>query len=207
MDKFLLVLASIATTALCWGIYGPVLHWGQAGMGGARMRPFMGVGIAYFVIAIVVPIVLVYVLQQESDTKYQWTWKGTFWSLAGGAAGAIGALGIIMAFNFGGKPDYVMPLVFGFAPVINTLFTMYFNQSWKYINGIQGSMYFAGLILVAVGAVVVLTFAPKPPKHAPKGDSHGAKPAAAAKKEVAEVKKTDDVNDDKKEQTDEPGKE
>ena len=194
MDKFLLVLVSIATTALCWGIYGPVLHWGQAGMGGARMRPFMGVGIAYFVIAIVVPIVLVYVLHQESDEKFHWTWKGTFWSLAGGAAGAIGALGIIMAFNFGGRPDYVMPLVFGFAPVVNTLFTMYFNQTWRYINGIHGSMYFAGLILVAVGAVVVLTFAPKPPKDAPKGSTHAAKPAAAAKENIAEAKED---NDDK----------
>jgi hypothetical protein len=186
MDKFMLVMASVATTALCWGIYGPVLHWGQAGMGGARLRPFMGVGIAYFLIAIVVPIVLVYVLQQESEEKYHWTWSGTFWSLAGGAAGAIGALGIIMAFNFGGRPDYVMPLVFGVAPVVNTLFTMYFNQTWKYLGGLQGSMYFAGLILVAVGAVVVLTFAPK---GAPKG-SHGVKPAAAAKKDIA---KSDDV--------------
>ena len=35
--------------------------------------------------------------------------------------GAIGALGIILAFNFGGKPVYVMPLVFGGAPVITTL--------------------------------------------------------------------------------------
>jgi len=201
MDKFLLVLASIATTAICWGVYGPVLHWGQSGMGGARLRPFMGVGIAYFLIAIVVPIVLVYVLQQESDEKYHWTWKGTFWSLAGGAAGAIGALGIIMAFNFGGRPDYVMPLVFGVAPVVNTLFTMYFNQTWKYINGIQGSMYFAGLILVAVGAVVVLTFAPKPPKTAPKGDAHAAMSAAAATKELAEAKKDEVENDAKNEES------
>jgi hypothetical protein len=174
MEKFALVCTSIALTALCWGIYGPVLHWGQAGMGGARLRPFMGVGIAYFLIAIVVPIVLVYALGQESESKYQWTWSGTFWSLAGGAAGAIGALGIIMAFNFGGKPDYVMPLVFGFAPVVNTLFTMYFNQTWKNISMLQGSIYGAGLIMVAVGAVLVLTAAPKA---APKG--HTAKPAPA----------------------------
>ena len=42
----------------------------------------------------------------------------------GGAAGALGALGIIMAFNFGGKPVYVMPLIFGGAPVVNTFFTI-----------------------------------------------------------------------------------
>jgi hypothetical protein len=181
MEKFALVIASIATTALCWGVYGPVLHWGQAGMGGARLRPFMGVGIAYFLIAIVVPMLLVYGLKQESDTKFQWTTSGVIWSLAGGAAGAIGALGIIMAFNFGGKPDYVMPLVFGFAPVVNTLFTMYFNQTWKNISIMQGSIYGAGLIMVAVGAVLVLTAAPKG-----KPASHGAKPAVT--KPVAEAK-------------------
>lgn len=173
MEKFALVLTSIATTALCWGIYGPVLHWGQAGMGGARLRPFMGVGIAYFMIAIIVPAILVYGLQQESDAKYHWTWGGTLWSLAGGAAGAIGALGIIMAFNFGGRPDFVMPLVFGFAPVVNTLFTMYFNQSWKNISMVQGSIYGAGLIMVAVGAVLVLTAAPRP-----KPREHATSPAS-----------------------------
>jgi hypothetical protein len=181
MEKFALVIMSIATTALCWGIYGPVLHWGQAGMGGARLRPFMGVGIAYFLIAIVVPIILVYFLKQESETKYHWTWSGAIWSLAGGAAGAIGALGIIMAFNFGGKPDYVMPLVFGFAPVVNTLFTMYFNQTWKNVTMVQGSIYGAGLIMVAVGAVLVLTAAPKV-----KPGSHSAKPAI--EKPLAEAK-------------------
>jgi hypothetical protein len=98
------------------------------------------------------------------------TWSnisGTIWSLAGGAAGAIGALGIIMAFNFGGKPIYVMPLVFGGAPVINTFTTLF-----KSGRGFQDAspLFFAGLIIVAVGAVTVLVFSPKP----------GKKPAAAA---------------------------
>jgi hypothetical protein len=86
---------------------------------------------------------------------------------------------------------------------------MYFNQTWKYINGMQGSMYFAGLILVAVGAVVVLTFAPKPPKASPKRDAHAAKPAAAAaKKDVAETKETKEDNDegDAKQKWSEPEK-
>jgi hypothetical protein len=175
MEKFALVIASIAATALCWGVYGPVLHWGQAGMGGARLRPFMGVGIAYFLIAIIVPIVLVYVLHQEQDAKYHWTWSGTVWSLAGGAAGALGALGIIMAFNFGGKPYYVMPLVFGFAPVVNTLFTMYFNQTWKELTVFWGSVYGAGLIMVALGAVFVLIAASQAVSKSP---GHAAKPPA-----------------------------
>jgi hypothetical protein len=102
------------------------------------------------------------------DAEPNGTWTnpvGTFWSLAGGAAGAIGALGIIMAFNFGGKPIYVMPLVFGLAPVINTFTTIISSQ----ISLASASpLFYAGLIIVAVGAVTVLVFAPKPGKPAAK---------------------------------------
>jgi hypothetical protein len=56
-----------------------------------------------------------------------------------------------------------MPVVFGCAPIVNTAFTMYFSGAWRQVQGVQGSLYFAGLILVAVGAVCVLMFAPKPP--------------------------------------------
>ena len=41
-----------------------------------------------------------------------------------GALGAIGAVCIIFAFRAGGLPTYVMPIVFGGAPVINVLTTM-----------------------------------------------------------------------------------
>ena len=41
-----------------------------------------------------------------------------------GALGAIGAVCIIWAFRAGGLPIYVMPLVFGGAPIINVLFAM-----------------------------------------------------------------------------------
>ena len=40
------------------------------------------------------------------------------------ALGAIGAVFIIYAFRSGGLPTYVMPLVFGGAPVVNVLFSM-----------------------------------------------------------------------------------
>jgi hypothetical protein len=152
------VTLSVATTALCWGIYGPVLHKGQSAMGGSKLRPLMCVGLAYFLIAVVIPS---FILLQWPEPGTWTNISGTIWSLAGGAAGAIGALGIIMAFNFGGKPIYVMPLVFGGAPVINTFTTLF-----KSGRGVQDAspLFFAGLIVVAVGAVTVLVFAPKPGK-------------------------------------------
>jgi hypothetical protein len=52
-----------------------------------------------------------------------------------------------------------MPLVFGGAPVINTLLSMYTTKAWK--QGIH-PLFFVGLALVIIGAASVLTFAPKP---------------------------------------------
>jgi hypothetical protein len=253
----------VAFTALCWGIYGPILHKGQAAMSGSRLRPFLCVGIAYIVIAVAIPFALLFAgaepaardhrltvrpaassakeivqlkvtagsgetpLEQaevyldgervgttdrngnvdlptgsaeirivksgyrdasqkiDLDGKSQievklepersaWNATGIIYSLAGGAAGALGALGIILAFNFGGKPVYVMPLVFGGAPVVGTIISLAMTAG----GGRPSPYFFAGLIAVAVGAVTVLVFAPKPhpvpaaaKRHAPERDA------------------------------------
>lgn len=163
--NFPLMIASIALTAASWGVYGPVLHWGQSAMGGGRLRPFMCVGIAYFAIAVVIPILMLTLQGLEADQKFGWTARGAFWSLAAGSAGAIGALGIILAFtNSGGGASkaaiFVMPLVFGCAPVVNTLFMVTIYNLWGKIN----PFFAAGLILSASGAAMVLLNAPKPDK-------------------------------------------
>jgi hypothetical protein len=154
-------LLSIALTIVSWGAYGPVLHKGQAAMHHSRLRPLICVGMAYFVIAVVVP----YFFLGEMGEASTYRSVGTIWSLAAGAFGAAGALGIILAFNSGGKPVFVMPLVFGGAPVINTLFTVGRNDQWADIN----AFFWAGLMLVIAGAAMVLVFAPrgeKPPQRA-----------------------------------------
>jgi hypothetical protein len=150
-----------AMTVLAWGVYGPTLHKGQSAMHGSRLRPFLCVGLAYFLIAVVVPAMLLGVLADPGE----FTFKGSLWSLAGGSAGALGALGIIMAFNFGGKPLFVMPLVFGGAPVVNTFIALSQMESVGPISPI----FYAGLIAVIAGAVAVLLFAPKAPAHAAQG--------------------------------------
>lgn len=151
----LLIGLSIATAALCWGAYGPVLHKGQASMNGSRLRPFVCVGLAYFAIAVVVPLLVLPYFNEPGGWQHA---GGIGWSLAAGAAGAVGALGIIYAFNFGGKPIYVMPLVFGFAPVVNT-FT---ETIHKGLLGQVSPQFFVSLAMVIAGAVMVLVFAPRP---------------------------------------------
>lgn len=165
MRTKLLLGASIALTILCWGCYGPVLRFGQVGMSTvpgevARLRPFVCVGLAYFLIGVIVPSLWLHFQGEKGD----WSLTGIVWSLAGGALGAIGALGIILAFTFGGAPSYVMPLVFGGAPVVNAFLTIYLARQMKEI----GPLFLAGLVMVILGAVTVLVTAP-----------HGPPPAAA----------------------------
>lgn len=158
--NFALQILSIAMVGLCWGSYGPTLHKGQAAMQNSRLRPLLCVGLAYFLIAVCIPPLILRVSPEASS----FTFSGTIWSLAAGAAGAIGALGIIMAFNFGGKPIYVMPLIFGGAPVVATLVSTVSED----LLGEVGPMFLAGMILVIAGAAMVLVFAPKGhPPHAP----------------------------------------
>lgn len=146
-------LLAIALAIVSWGAYGPVLHRGQASMHHSRLRPLLCVGLAYFAIAVVVPNMILAEFPEHSTYGS----FGTLWSMAGGAFGAVGALGIIMAFNFGGRPIYVMPLVFGGAPVINTLVSTVAQGQL----GNMGALFLAGLILVIAGSAMVLTLAPR----------------------------------------------
>ena len=148
---------SIAMAILCWGSYGPFLHLGQSKMGGSRLRPFCCVGIAYFVIAVMIPIVALESMHSGSG----YTPQGMMWSVLAGTAGAMGALGIILAFTFGGKPIFVMPLVFGFAPVINTITSIIEKGKFESLNG----MFAVSLLLGISGAVTVLLNAPKSAPH------------------------------------------
>ena len=161
MMQLLSMLAATALTALCWGLYGPVLHFGREGMGSA-LRPFVCVGIAYFLLAVLIPLALL----ARGGERGGWTRQGVLWSLLAGCAGALGALGTILAFACGGKPFTVMPVVFGCAPVINTLATMALSHTPL---STLSPLFLAGLLIVAAGAATVLIFGPR--AHAP------AKPA------------------------------
>jgi hypothetical protein len=176
----ILVMLSIATTALCWGSYGPVLHRGQMKMAGSRLRPFLCVGLAYFAVAVVVPTLILQTYAEPGSWMPDGRVGGIFWSLAAGAAGAIGALGIILAFNFGGKPILVMPLVFGCAPVVNTFTTMATEGTF----GLIPPQFLGSLVLVVIGAVTVLLFAPKG-GHGPAGKGGHAKKGPAKEKKPA----------------------
>ena len=110
MKGALIIAAGIALAVGCWGVYGPTLHEGQHLLGNSRLKPLICVGVAYFIVAIVLPVLI---LASQGQLHGNWTFSGISWSLVAGAAGALGAVGIILALAYGGRPVYVMPLVFG----------------------------------------------------------------------------------------------
>ena len=138
--------------ALAWGLYGPTLHRGQV-MLGSPFRSLLCVGVAYFLIGVLVPVA---VLGAQGELK-GFSSGGVTWATIGGVLGALGAICIIFAFKTGGIPTYVMPLVFGGAPVVNVLFSMILHPPHTRPN----PLLYVGFLLVALGAGLVLYFKPQ----------------------------------------------
>jgi hypothetical protein len=137
--------------ALAWGLYGPALHQGQVQLG-SPMRALLCVGVAYFLIAVLVPLVsLSYQGQLQGFTM-----KGSVAATLAGTLGAAGAVCIILAFRAGGLPTYVMPLVFAGAPLVNVLFSMWLHPPKVSPN----PLLYLGFVLAATGAGLVLYFKP-----------------------------------------------
>jgi len=136
---------------LSWGMYGPALHKGQVQLGNP-LRALLCVGVAYFLIGVLVPVVA---LSAQGQLK-GFTAAGTTAATFAGALGALGAVCIIYAFRFGGLPTYVMPLVFGGAPVVNVLVSMWMHPP----KAAPNPMLYVGFALASVGAGLVLYFKP-----------------------------------------------
>jgi hypothetical protein len=138
--------------ALSWGMYGASLHRGQLALG-SPMRALLCVGVAYFLIGVIVPVAW---LAAQGELK-GFNAIGTTTATAAGALGAIGAVFIIFAFRSGGLPTYVMPIVFGCAPLVNVIATWIIHPP----KAAPNPLLFVGFLLTAVGAGMVLYFRPQ----------------------------------------------
>lgn len=139
-----------------WGMYGPALHKGQV-MLGSPLRALLCVGLAYFLIGVLVPLAM---LGAQGELKGSpplgLKFDGAMAATAAGALGAIGAIFIILAFRAGGLPMYVMPLVFGGAPLVNVLVSMWLHPP----KTAPSPLLYVGFLLAAAGAGMVLYFKP-----------------------------------------------
>ena len=137
--------------ALSWGMYGPTLHKGQVLLG-HPMRALLCVGVAYFLVAVLIPGGSL----ASSGQLNHFTAPGTLYATLGGVLGAFGAIFVIWAFRAGGIPTYVMPIVFAGAPVVNVIVTMWTHPPKVAPN----PLLYVGFVLAALGAGMVLYYKP-----------------------------------------------
>ncbi|MEO8028334.1 MAG: hypothetical protein ABI823_17760 [Bryobacteraceae bacterium] len=138
--------------ALSWGFYGPALHKGQTALQ-SPFKALLCVGVAYFLMGVIVPLISL----GPSEGLATFTQTGWISATVAGGLGALGAVFIILAFKDGGIPNYVMPLVFCGAPVVNVLYTMYQHPPKVTPN----PMLWVGMVLAFAGAGMVLFFKPQ----------------------------------------------
>jgi drug/metabolite transporter (DMT)-like permease len=171
-------LAFALLTVVSWGVYGIFLHTGQMNMQdpvNGRYTAFLFVGIAYFLVAVLAPILMLAL----SGANWNYPMKGMVWSLIAGIVGAVGAFGVLLAFGAKGNPAVVMTIVFSGAPVVNAVVALMQHPP----EGGWGSIrapFWIGMILAVTGGALVTKYKPAPP--APKKVAvAAAAPEAAVK--------------------------
>jgi hypothetical protein len=171
-DQYLWLIY-VALAGLAWGTYVPIIFYGGSELGGkpnARLMAVLCVGIAYFVIGVLFPLV-VFLTGWQPWPALKTT--GLVFSALAGVAGAVGAICVIFAskaaVNAGNllpNPNpaayriYIAPLIFGLAPVINVLVSMVWHpkagQPFHFGLEVPGWKLWLGIVLVGIGAALVL---------------------------------------------------
>src|SRR5258708_7064673 len=166
-------------TVVSWGVYGAFLHTGQLGMKdevNGRYKAFLFVGLAYFLTAVLAPLVLL--LVRGADWNYPKT--GMAWSLIAGIVGAIGAFCVLLAFGARGTPAVVMAIVFAGAPVVNALYSIWQHPPQGGLGAIKPQFY-VGIVLAALGGCLVSYYKPNLPAAKAPPKTVLASPAPQAK--------------------------
>lgn len=161
-------------TVVCWGTYGVCMHIGSSNMGDdlkqGRMMAFLWVGVAYFITAVLAP--LIYLSVTDGGNPKFWTYpkEGWKWSLIAGTLGAIGALGVLLAFSKMPSPAYVpviMSIIFAGAPIVNAIVSTTKEGNWSFVRW----PFVFGIALAALGGYLITKHAPKPPKSPPSANA------------------------------------
>ncbi|MBX9585446.1 MAG: hypothetical protein K2X87_34500 [Gemmataceae bacterium] len=165
----------VVAAGLAWGTYVPIIFYGgtelttRPGTIGGRLASILCVGVAYFVLAVVVPVLL---MSSRDDAKPEWKTNGLIFSGLAGVAGAVGAICVIFASKAavdqakldGVNPAtyriYIAPLIFALAPAINTVLSLLWHPKpgdpWHFGFEVPGWKLPAGILLVATGTFLVL---------------------------------------------------
>ena len=171
----------VVGAGLAWGTYVPLVFFGgqmltgdlKNALGG-RLASILCVGVAYVVLAVVIPVGL---MMTRDDAKPDWKSVGLVFSGLAGVAGAVGAICVIFASKAATDaarlegltgPDiakyrmYIAPCIFCLAPVINTLLSAVWHPNAK--TGEWAIFHFEspnwkmwlGIAFAAIGTFLVL---------------------------------------------------
>ena len=139
-------------TVCCWGAYGTAIHKSNSLLGDG-LKTALLVGVAYFFLAVLIPGLIMW----KNGADWSFPAKGMTFGLLAGSLGAIGAICVIYSMKSGGSPLYVMPIIFGCAPLVNVLVSSIAHPPQNPINPI----FWLGVLVLASGAGMVLYFQPK----------------------------------------------
>jgi hypothetical protein len=169
-------LLFVGGAVLTWGAYVVTIDHGRTRlaqgmprthMSVAAMRAFLFIGLAYFVMAVIVPGVYLYMNRVPAGQDPGFNLRGSVLSTIAGVLGAAGALCIVFAVGHarrsgGNAALYVAPLVFSLAPIVNCLISMVVEPPAEK----PGPLFYVGLLMAAGGAALVLITKPAAAPHA-----------------------------------------
>ena len=144
-------------TVCCWGAYGTAIHKSNVLLGHG-MKTILLVGGAYFFLAVLIPGIIMW----KNGVDWSFPARGMMFGLLAGSLGAIGAICVIYSMKEAalqpGNPSlYVMPIIFGCAPLVNVIVSSIAHPPEKAIN----PLFWLGVLVLASGAGMVLTFKPE----------------------------------------------
>jgi drug/metabolite transporter (DMT)-like permease len=165
-------------TALCWGLYGPTLAQTRIPEKlYSPFKPYAGIGLAYIVWAFIGGMVAMGLKGDSFSFAGKHSIAG-IWGFAAGTLGALGALSLTTALMSGGKPQMVMPIVFGGAVCVTAVVSVITSHGqaktspWLWV-GIAG-------MFVCILLVTYHTPHGHPPKKPAEGTQSANAPQTAA---------------------------
>jgi hypothetical protein len=184
-------LLFVGGAVLTWGAYVVTIDHGRTRLAQgmprthmpvAAMRAFLFIGLAYFVMAVIVPGVYLYTNRVPAGQDPGFNLRGSVLSTVAGILGAAGALCIVFAVGHarrsggGNAALYVAPLVFSLAPIVNCLISMVVEPPAEK----PGPLFYVGLLMAAGGAALVLITKPAAAPHAAAPQPHATPVQSAA---------------------------
>ena len=175
----------VGLAGLAWGTYVPIIFYGGNELGGkpaSRILAILCVGVAYFIIGVIIPLIYLFVLT-PAEQRPEMKANGLLFSSLAGAVGALGAICVIFASKSATQAAqqaqlppatyrlYIAPMIFGLAPIINTLVSLVWHpgrgEPWHFGFDMPGWKLWVGILLVGVGAALVLFSKEEAESHKP----------------------------------------